>query len=106
MATGFQDIDWVFQGCNLDLGSLDLEIGFGTVNGFFWILQDTIYMFVKSLLERLIFTLDIGWWFGYLDFKTSLKKLTDYAESVNQKYMLNPFNHRANVLIFKSSVIT
>gem|GEM_PF-3695126 len=44
MATGFQDIDWVFQGFNLDLGSLDLEIGFSTVNGFFWILQDTIYI--------------------------------------------------------------
>ena len=33
--TGFQDIDWVFQGFILDLGSLDLEIGLSTVNGFF-----------------------------------------------------------------------
>jgi hypothetical protein len=105
LATGFQDIDWVSQGFILDLGSLDLEIGFSTVNGFFLDTSGYDLHFVRSLLEQLIFTLDIGWWFGYLDFKTSLKNLLT-TKSVNQKYMLNQFNHRANVLIFKSSVIT
>jgi len=42
----------------------------------------------------------IGYWsFGYVDFKTSKNLL-------NQKYMLNPVFHRANMPDLRSSVIT